>query len=206
MQRQLNTFTFRLVEIFKRAPNTRLLESLSVGGMFDTVRFLKTHQESVQKCCTTDRLQTPALLGDTPAEWPQPRGESSSSRMPAQGVKRPSMFFQRKHQHMIRVISADTLKLPVRLARSHSLIMNISPHCCYLLIRMELQWQLSDIRIKETNVSTQNCLGGKRVEVLCTIQKQALHKAWIRWNALGDNSWVSISWSFTSKWKKNKGG
>lgn len=79
---------------------------------------------------------------------------------------------------MICVISADTLKLPVRLARSHGLIMNISPHCCYLLIRMELQWQLSDMRIKEKNVSTQNWLGGgKRVEVLCTIQKQALHKA-----------------------------
>lgn len=88
-------------------------------------------------------------------------GESSSSRMPAQGVKRPSMFFHRKHQHTICVISADTLKLPVWLARSQGLIMNISPHCCYLLIRMELQWQLSDIRIKKKNVSTQNCLGGR---------------------------------------------
>lgn len=49
-------------------PNTRSLESLSVGGTFDAVCFLNTHPEIVQKCCTTDRLQTPALLGDTPAE------------------------------------------------------------------------------------------------------------------------------------------
>lgn len=171
LQQLINPFTFRLVEIFKTVPKTHWLESFSVGGMFDAVCFLKTHQESVQKCCTTDCLQTPALLGDTPAEWLQPGGESSSSRMPAQGVKGPSMFFQRKHQHMKCVISADTLKLPVWLAGSHGLIMNISPHCSYLLIRMELQWRFSDMRMKKKKCEYSKLLRGKRVEALCTIQK-----------------------------------